>query len=50
MKSLLEEEASFLIVVENEKYILNYLKIAKFLGINLDIMDNISDFVNLTYN
>lgn len=49
-KSLLEEEVSFLLVVENEKNIYNYLKIAKFLGINLDIMDNISDFVNLTYN
>ncbi|MDD2908054.1 MAG: CarD family transcriptional regulator [Candidatus Gracilibacteria bacterium] len=49
-KSILNNEACFLIVVENEKHISNYIKIAKYLGIKLDIMDNISDIINLVYN
>jgi len=49
-KSILDKQACFLIVVENEKHISNYIKIAKYLCIKLDIMDNISDIINLVYN
>ncbi len=50
LKSLLDETACFLIVVENDKNISNYLKIAENLNVKLDTMDNVSDIVNLIYN
>jgi hypothetical protein len=41
MKNLLLESKSFLIVVENDRRVLTYEKIAKSLDIKLDILDNI---------
>jgi hypothetical protein len=41
MKNLLSESKSFLIIVENERRVLTYQKIAKSLNIRLDILDNI---------
>lgn len=49
-KDLLNHDKSFLIVVENEKNISNYIKIAEYLSIKIQVLDNISDFVNLSYN
>ncbi len=47
---ILKEEACFLVIVENDKNISSYLKIAENLGVKLDTMDNISDIINLIYN
>jgi hypothetical protein len=41
MKNLLLESKCFLIVVENERRVLTYQKIAKSLNIELNILDNI---------
>jgi hypothetical protein len=46
-KDLLNHDKSFLIIVENDKVLNNYLKIAKFLKIDLSIFDNISDFIDI---
>lgn len=50
LKSLLDETACFLIVVENDKNIASYLKIADSLWLKLSKMDNMSNFVDLFYN
>lgn len=50
LKSLLDETACFLIVVENDKNITSYLKTADNLWLKLSKMDNISNFVDLFYN
>ncbi|MDD3793320.1 MAG: CarD family transcriptional regulator [Candidatus Gracilibacteria bacterium] len=50
LKKLLDETACFLIVVENDKNISSYLKIADSLGLKLSKMDNMSNFVDLFYN
>lgn len=50
LKSLLDETACFLIVVENDKNIASYLKIADSLWLRLSKMDNMSNFVDLFYN
>jgi len=50
LKNLLEETACFLIVVENDKNISSYIKIAENLGLKLSKMDNMSNFVDLFYN
>jgi predicted secreted acid phosphatase len=44
------KEESFLVVVENDNKAQVYKKIAKELGIIIDIVDNFSDFVNLVFN
>jgi hypothetical protein len=41
MRDLLLEERVFLIIVENDKRVLTYKKIAESLNIKLDILDNI---------
>ena len=48
-KELLKGD-SFLIVVENNQTLNSYLKIAKYLSINLTTLSTISDFVNFYYN
>ncbi|MDR2640263.1 MAG: hypothetical protein LBC61_02830 [Candidatus Peribacteria bacterium] len=50
LKPLLLEEKSFLIVVENDSKAQTYKKIGKGLGIIMDIVDNFSDFVDLSLN
>jgi transcription-repair coupling factor (superfamily II helicase) len=50
IKNELLESSSFLIVVENEKTLNNYKKIWEYLGIKINNLTNISDFVNLYYN
>lgn len=50
LKSLLDETACFLIIVENDKNIASYLKIADSLWLRLSKMDNMSNFVDLFYN
>jgi predicted secreted acid phosphatase len=50
MRDLLSKGKSFLIVVENDSKTQVYRKIAKSLGIIVDIIDNFSDFVNLVFN
>ncbi|MDR0772596.1 MAG: hypothetical protein LBF15_06440 [Candidatus Peribacteria bacterium] len=47
---MLLEEKSFLIIVENDSKTQVYRKIAKNLGIIVDIVDNFSDFVDLIFN
>ena len=49
-KDLLNSEKNYLIIVENEKVLNNYLKISNFLWIKLDNFDNISDFINIGFN
>mgnify|MGYP003993717943 FL=1 len=50
LKEELLSNSSFLIVVENEKILNSYLKISKYLGISLFSLENISDYVNISYN
>jgi len=50
LRPILEYEPCFLMIVENEKSISSYLKIAESLSLKLDNIDNISDIVNLVYN
>jgi len=50
LKETLINEDSFLIIVENEKTLSNYLKIANFLKIDLNHFNNLSDFIDLSYN
>ena len=46
----LQNSNSFLIIVENEKILKSYIKISKFLGLDLNEILKIWDFVNLYYN
>lgn len=50
LKTELEKAKSFLIVVENEKILNNYLKISDYLNIKINLLNNLSDFVNIAYN
>ncbi len=50
LKEELSKTNSFLIVVENEKQLNWYLKIANYLNIELWKLDNLSDFINFSYN
>jgi len=48
--SHLKNNDNYLIVVENEKILNNYLKIAEFVAVDLYNLSNFSDFTNLLYN
>ncbi len=48
-KELLKDN-SFLIIVETEKVIQNYLKISEYLNIKINSLSRVSDFVNMYYN
>jgi hypothetical protein len=50
LKTELEKTSSFLIVVENEKILNNYLKTSDFLNIKINSLNNLSDLINITYN
>jgi predicted secreted acid phosphatase len=50
LKNLLKQKKNFLIVVEDNKKALIYKKIAEKLDIVIDIIDNLSDFVDLVFN
>ena len=50
LKEELENTNWFLIVVENEKILNSYLKISEYLWIELNYLNNLSDFINFTYN
>lgn len=49
-KDLLNQNESFLIVVENDWLLMAYLKIMKFLNIKINFLDNIADFINIIEN
>lgn len=50
LKNNLKENFCFLIIVENEKKVNNYLKIWDFLNTEIFHLNNFSDFVELYYN
>lgn len=50
LKEELEKSDSFLIVVENEKILENYLKTSEYLKIKINPLNNLSDLINVTYN
>ncbi len=50
LKNELENTNSFLLVVENEKNIRSYIKTSEYLGIELNELNTVSDFVNLFFN
>jgi hypothetical protein len=41
MKNMLQEGKSFMIIVENDRRVLTYKKIAEGLNIKLNILDNV---------
>ena len=50
LKELLNKKSNFLIIVENEKVLNNYLKISKFLNIKLLEYNKLSWIINFCYN
>lgn len=49
-KDLICENKNFLIVLENQKQITSYLKISKFLNLDIVELDNFIDLTNIFYN
>jgi predicted component of viral defense system (DUF524 family) len=50
LSSELKKSDTFLLVVENEKQLNSYLKIAEYLKIEINNLSNFSDLVNFIYN
>lgn len=46
----LKKQSAYILIVENDKTLDSYLKIAKFLNIEIQKVEYISDFVNAQYN
>ncbi len=50
LKDVFKKTDSFLVIVENEKTLQNYLKTAAYLWIEINSLDNFSDLINYCYN
>jgi guanylate kinase len=50
LREELEKADSFLIVVENDKILENYIKTANYLKIKINPLNNLSDLINISYN